>query len=82
LQKTVLVMILFIKYLVIFVLLLIVGSLFSALTFLVKDRGAKDSTRMVKALTLRIALSMILFLALGAGYYFGIIPATGLRAAP
>lgn len=75
-------MVLFIKYVVIFVLLLIVGSLFSALTFLVKDRGHKDSTRMVKALTLRIALSMALFLALGAGYYFGVIPATGLRAVP
>jgi hypothetical protein len=75
-------MVLFIKYLVIFVLLLIIGSLFSALTFLFKDRGHKDSTRMVKALTLRIGLSMALFLALGAGYYFGIIPATGLRAAP
>ena len=75
-------MVLFIKYLVIFVLLLIVGSLFSSLSFLVKDRGHKDSTRMVKALTLRIGLSMTLFLALGAGYYFGIIPASGLRTAP
>ena len=75
-------MILFIKYLVIFILLLIVGSLFSALSFLVKDRGHKDSTRMVKALTLRIGLSMTLFLALGAGYYFGIIPASGLRSVP
>ena len=70
------------KFLVIAVLLVIVGSLFSALSFLAKDRGNKDSTRVVKALTLRIGLSMALFLALGAGYYFGIIPATGLRAAP
>ena len=75
-------MVLFIKYLVIFILFLIVGSLFSALSFLVKDRGNKDSTRVVKALTLRIGLSMTLFLALGAGYYFGIIPASGLRTAP
>lgn len=73
---------LFIKYFVIFVLLLIVGSLFSALTFLIRDRGHKDSTRMVKALTLRIGLSFTLFLALGAGYYLGLIPATGFRNVP
>ena len=71
-----------IKYVVIFVLLLIVGSLFSALAFLVKDRGHRDSTRVLKALTLRIGLSFALFLALGAGYYFGVIPATGLRSLP
>lgn len=71
-----------IKYIVIFMLLLIVGSLFSALTFLVRGRGHKDDTRMVKALTLRIGLSFTLFLALGAGYYFGLIPATGLRNIP
>ena len=75
-------MLVFIKYIVIFMLLLIVGSLFSALTFLVRDRGHHDSTRVVKALTLRIGLSFVLFLALGAGYYLGIIPATGLRNMP
>ncbi|MFV1997166.1 MAG: twin transmembrane helix small protein [Acidiferrobacterales bacterium] len=75
-------MLVFIKYIVIIALLIIVGSLFSALTFLVRDRGNKDSTRVVKALTLRIGLSFALFLALGAGYYFGIIPATGLRSMP
>ena len=68
----------FIKYIVIFMLLLIVGSLFSALTFLIRDRGNNDDTRVLKALTLRIGLSFVLFLALGAGYYFGLIPATGL----
>ncbi len=59
-------------------LLLIVGSLFSALMFLVKGRSAGSDTRVLKALTLRIGLSLVLFLALGAGYYFGLIPATGL----
>ncbi len=67
-----------IKYVVIFMLLLIVGSLFSALTFLIRDRGNHDDTRVLKALTLRIGLSFVLFLALGAGYYFGLIPGTGL----
>ncbi|MEE8387604.1 MAG: twin transmembrane helix small protein [Acidiferrobacterales bacterium] len=75
-------MLVVIKYVVIFMLLLIVGSLFSAMTFLVKDRGHRDSTRVLKALTMRIGLSIVLFLALGAGYYFGLIPATGLRSMP
>ncbi len=75
-------MLVVIKYVVIFMLLLIVGSLFSALTFLVKDRGHRDSTRVLKVLTMRIGLSIVLFLALGAGYYFGLIPATGLRSMP
>lgn len=75
-------MLVFIKFVVFFMLLLIIGSLFSALTYLVRDRGHKDDTRVVKALTLRIGLSFALFLALGAGYYFGIIPATGFRNMP
>lgn len=75
-------MLVVIKYVVIFMLLLIVGSLFSALTFLVKDRGHRDSTRVLKTLTMRIGLSIVLFLALGTGYYFGLIPATGLRSMP
>ncbi len=75
-------MLVVIKYVVIFMLLLIVGSLFSAMTFLVKDRGHRDSTRVLKALTMRIGLSIVLFLALGAGYYFGLIPASGLRSMP
>jgi hypothetical protein len=56
---------------IIFVLLLIVGSLFSALFFLAKDKGKGDRT--VKALTIRISLSITLFLLLLLGYYFGII---------
>ncbi len=64
-----------IKIFVILMLLLIVGSLFSALTFLYKDGG--QGTRTVKALTVRIALSIILFICLMLGYYFGIIPAKG-----
>jgi len=56
-------------------LLLIVGSLFSALTFLYKDNGQGERT--VKALTLRISLSIALFLFLMLGFYFGIIPARG-----
>lgn len=66
-----------IKIIVIVTLLVIVGSLFSALVFLYKDRDR--GTRMVKALTVRITLSITLFLLLMAGFYFGIIPPLGLR---
>jgi hypothetical protein len=73
------VMVILVKVLVILVLLTILGSLFSALLFLFKDHGNADSTRMVKALTLRVVLSISLFLLLGAGFYFHILPQTGLR---
>lgn len=66
-----------IKVLVIVTLLVIFGSLASALVFLYRDRG--QGARTVKALTLRIGLSIGLFLLLMAGIYFGIIPPTGLR---
>lgn len=53
-------------------LVLILASLASALVFMVKGRD--DPKRMAKALTLRIALSVGLFLMLMAGYYFGLVP--------
>jgi len=65
------------RIVVIAMLVLIVGSLGSALWFLIRDKGASERT--VKALTVRISLSIFLFLLLMAGYYFGIIPKTGLR---
>jgi uncharacterized membrane-anchored protein len=64
-----------VKIIVIVMLLLIVGSLFSALTFLYKDNGQGERT--VKALTVRISLSILLFLFLMLGFYFGFIPARG-----
>jgi len=67
------------KILVVATLAVILGSLFSALFFLIKDKGSRDSTRVVKALTIRIALSITLFVLLGIGYATGFIPATGLR---
>ncbi|HTS53623.1 MAG TPA: twin transmembrane helix small protein, partial [Burkholderiales bacterium] len=62
------------RIIVIAMLFLIVGSLGSALWFLIRDKGASERT--VKALTIRISLSIGLFLLLMAGYYFGIIPKT------
>lgn len=65
------------KLFVIGVLLVIAGSLISALVFLYKDRGR--STRVATALTVRVALSISLFVLLMAGFYFGIIPPPGIR---
>lgn len=65
------------KLFVIGVLLVIAGSLISALVFLYKDRGR--STRVATALTVRVALSISLFVLLMAGFYFGIIPSPGIR---
>ncbi|HYY60739.1 MAG TPA: twin transmembrane helix small protein [Burkholderiales bacterium] len=57
------------RYLVIGVFVLIVASLFSALFFVYHDRSG--STRALKALALRVALSVGLFAFLMLGYYFG-----------
>jgi len=59
------------KIVVILFLLFIVGSLFSALYYLVRDKGQGERT--VKALTVRITLSVALFVLLMLGYYFGFI---------
>lgn len=53
------------------ILLGIVGSLASALFFLVKDKH--DSKRTVRALTVRVGLSVSLFVLLLAAYYMGLI---------
>lgn len=50
----------------------ILFSLFSALYFLIKDRGG--STRTVKALTIRVVLSIVLFVLLLLSFHFGFIP--------
>ena len=60
------------KIVAVLFLLFIIASLGSALYYLVKDKG--QSTRALKALTLRIGLSVVLFAMLMLGFYFGIIP--------
>lgn len=59
-----------IKTLIVVMLLLIVGSLFSALFFLNKDKGGE---RTAKALTIRISLSIALFILLLIGFKLGLI---------
>lgn len=58
-------------------IIFILASLGSALYYIFKDKGQTD--RAVKALTIRVGLSLTLFILLMAGYYFGMIPETGLR---
>ena len=60
------------KIVAVLFLLFIIASLGSALYYLVKDKG--QSTRALKALTIRIGLSVVLFAMLMLGFYFGIIP--------
>jgi hypothetical protein len=63
------------KILIILILLVIVGSLFSGLFYLVKDKGTSERT--VRALTVRISLSLLLFVLLMIGYATGILQPHG-----
>lgn len=60
------------RIIVILFLVAIVASLASALVFLFRDQD-RGSKRMVKALALRVGLSIMLFIFLAAGYYSGLI---------
>ena len=60
-----------IKVAIVLLLIFIIASLFSALFYLGKDRGTSDRT--AKALTVRIGLSIFLFIMLMVGYYTGLI---------
>lgn len=60
------------KVFVIIFILLIIGSLASALFFLIKDKGS--STRTVRALTWRVVFSIALFAMLMLGFHLGLIP--------
>lgn len=67
-----------IKVVVVLVLLAIVASLGSALFHLSRgNRSEEDSRKMARALTVRIGLSLALFLLLMAAWYFGLIKPTG-----
>ncbi len=59
------------KYVVILFLVFIVYSLGAAAYFMIKDNGSSD--RMVRALTVRVALSLVLFVMLALGVHFGFI---------
>ena len=63
------------KIVVLLFIVFIVGSLGSALFFLVKDKGRTKRT--LNALTVRITLSVALFILLMLAYYFHWIPRQG-----
>jgi hypothetical protein len=60
------------KIVIIILLVAVVASLFSGLYFVYKDKG--QSNRAVISLTIRIALSILVFALLMGSYYFGLIP--------
>jgi hypothetical protein len=64
------------KTLVVLVLLVIIGSLFSGLFYLVRDKGTSERT--VRALTVRISLSVLLFILLMLGYATGVLQPHGV----
>jgi Protein of unknown function (DUF2909) len=64
------------RYVVLVFIVFILGSLFSALYYMIRDKGQSDRT--VKALTWRVGLSIALFALLMAGSYFGLISPQGL----
>lgn len=57
-------------------MLIIAGSLFSGLIFLIRDTG--NSKRTVKALTLRVCISLSLFIFLLIAFKFGWIKPHGV----
>ncbi|MRW91694.1 twin transmembrane helix small protein [Duganella sp. FT80W] len=57
--------------------ILILGSLGSAWFFLMRDKGRSNNT--VRALALRVALSITLFLLILLAYRMGYIHPTGIR---
>jgi len=60
-----------IKYLIVAVLIAIVVSLGSGMYYMLKDKG--QSKRMVHSLTVRISLSVALFVLLFIAWYFGLL---------
>jgi hypothetical protein len=57
--------------------ILIIGSLGSALFYLMRDKGKSNNT--VRALAMRVGLSITLFLLILLGYKLGYIQPTGIR---
>jgi hypothetical protein len=64
------------KWVLVIAFLLIIGSLASAMVFLIRDRG--QTRNVVRALALRIGLSVLLFLTLLFSNWMGWIQSTGV----
>jgi hypothetical protein len=65
------------RIVVILIFVGILGSLASALFYLMRDKGSSSKT--VNALTLRIGMSVILFLFLLFAHWMGWIETTGFQ---
>ena len=63
------------KIIVVLFLIAIIGSLFSGLFFLMKDKGTSERT--VRALTVRVSLSVLLFILLMIGFATGLLQPHG-----
>ena len=63
------------KIIVVLFLFFIIASLFSGLYYLVKYKGTSERT--VRALTVRISLSVLLFILLIIGYATGLLQPHG-----
>ena len=64
------------KIVVILILILIIMSLSSGMIFLIRDKG--QSNRTVNSLTIRVALSILLFVLLIIGFKYGWIRPHGM----
>lgn len=64
------------RILIIILLVAVIASLFSGLYFVYKDKG--QSNRAVVSLTIRIALSVLVFALLILSYLMGWIPERGM----
>lgn len=64
------------KIIIVLLLLAVLASLASGMFFLINDKGESDRT--VKSLTIRITLSIALFLMLIIGYFTGMIQPHGI----
>lgn len=66
------------RIVVILIFVGILGSLASALFYLMRDKGSSSKT--VNALTVRIGMSVVLFLFLLFSYWMGWIETTGFKS--
>ena len=65
------------KFVVAIAFILILGSLGSALFFMMRDKGKSDRT--VKALTMRVGFSIALFILILIAHWLGYIQPTGIH---
>jgi len=65
------------RFVVIIAFIVILASLFSAFLYMMKDKG--QTKRTVNALTLRIGMSVVLFLLIILSHQMGWIQSTGIR---